>query len=322
MPGDRVYTYSYFLNRIHQMQKMQDRIGVPMVFAGTQRDKAQALLSLHTSGELLVLPNIWDPIGARILEDRGYPAIATASAAIAESLGFADGENLRLETLLEVLWRISKSVNVPVTADIEAGYSNTVDELKEAIHRVMETGVVGVNIEDSLVEAGPLRPMAEQCERISVIRDIAATHGLHIVINARVDSFLSSSFSSSQEKIEDAILRAKAYAGAGADCIYPIGPGDRETLSLLRERIKAPLNVLASPKALGLADLYKLGINRVSFGPYIFRSCLAKFVGIVDELKRFGKYECFAENSVSGTDVRKFLILGKEPKRPSSQGVH
>lgn len=290
-----------------------------MTSTGTQRDKAQALLSLHTSGELLVLPNIWDPIGARILEDRGYPAVATASAAIAESLAFADGENLRLDTMLEVLWRIAKSVNVPVTADIEAGYSNTLDELKESILMILETGVVGVNIEDSLVEGGPLRPMAEQCERISVIRDIAATHGLHIVINARVDSFLSGNFNSSQAKMEDAILRAKAYVGAGADCIYPIGPGDRETLSLLRQRIKAPLNVLASPKALGLADLHQLGINRVSFGPYIFRSCLAKFVGIVDELRRFGKYECFAEITLSGTDMDKFLIVGKESKRQSNQ---
>jgi len=290
-----------------------------MIIAGTQRDKAQALLSLHTRGELLVLPNIWDPIGARILEDRGYPAIATASAAIAESLGFADGENLRLETMLDVLWRISKAVNVPVTADIEAGYSDSVDELKESILKVMETGVVGVNIEDSLVEGGPMRPMAEQCERISIIRDVAAIYGLHIVINARVDSFLSSSFSSPQEKTEDAILRAKAYVGAGADCIYPIGPGDRETLSLLRECIKAPLNVLASPRALGLVDLHKLGINRVSFGPQIFRSCLAKLIGIVDEIRGFGKYECFSAHSLSGTDVRKFLILGKEPKRQSSQ---
>lgn len=289
-----------------------------MVFTSKQRAKAQALLSLHTSGELLVLPNVWDPIGARVLERQGYPAIATASAAIAESLGYADGENIRLETMLEILFRISRNVSVPVTADIEAGYSDTVDALKETIVRIMETGVVGVNIEDSLVKGGPLRSMAEQCERISAIRDVAAIHGVHIVINARVDSFLSNSFSSQQEKIENAILRAKAYVEAGADCIYPIGPGDQETLSLLRERITAPLNVLASPKALGLADLHRLGINRVSFGPYVFRSCLSKFIGIAEELKGFGKYECFTENSLSGTDVSKFLISGKEQEMYSS----
>ena len=145
------------------------------------------------------------------------------------------------------------------------------------------------------------------------------SHGVHIVINARADSFLSSSFSSLQEKIEDAILRARADVEAGADCIYPIGPGDDETLSLLRERITAPLNVLASPKASGLADLHRLGINRVSFGPYIFRSCLSKFVGIAEELKGFGKYECFAKNSLLGADVSKFLISGKEQEMYSGQ---
>ena len=283
-----------------------------MMFTSEQRAKAQALLSLHTSGELLVLPNVWDPIGARVLERLGYPAIATASAAIAESLGYADGENIRLGTMLEILFRMSRSVSVPVTADIEAGYSDTVDALRETIVRVMETGVVGINIEDSLVKGGPLRSIAEQCERISAIREVAVSHGVHIIINARADSFLSSSFSSLQEKIEDAILRARAYVEAGADCIYPIGPGDDETLSLLRERITAPLNVLASPKASGLADLHRLGINRVSFGPYIFRSCLSKFVGIAEELKGFGKSSCFAKNSLLGADVSKFLISGKE----------
>ncbi len=83
-----------------------------------QKSKARVFLSLHTNGELLVLPNIWNPIGARILEAKGYPAVATASAAIAESLGYADGENIKLETMLDILFRISRSVNVPVTAHI------------------------------------------------------------------------------------------------------------------------------------------------------------------------------------------------------------
>src|SRR5512142_2358359 len=105
-----------------------------------QKARAQTFLSLHTNGELLILPNIWDPIGARALEYQGYPAVATASAAVAESLGYEDGENIKLETMLEMLNRISRSVNVPVTADIEAGYADTVETLKENIVSVMETG--------------------------------------------------------------------------------------------------------------------------------------------------------------------------------------
>ncbi|MBI5840609.1 MAG: isocitrate lyase/phosphoenolpyruvate mutase family protein [Chloroflexi bacterium] len=277
-----------------------------------QKSKARVFLSLHTNGELLVLPNIWNPIGARVLEAKGYPAVATASAAIAESLGYADGENIKLETMLDILFRISRSVSVPVTADIEAGYSDSLDSLKETISQVIQTGVVGINIEDSLVEGGSLRSAAEQCERIAAIREAASAQGLHLVINARVDGFLSDSFKSEKEKIEGTVTRARLYAEAGADCIYPIGPGDHKTLDMLRKRISTPLNVLASSKALGLTELHQLGINRVSFGPYIFRSCLSKFTDIADELKKFGEYDCFAERTLSRTDVGKFLVAGKE----------
>ncbi|MEM7033722.1 MAG: isocitrate lyase/phosphoenolpyruvate mutase family protein, partial [Chloroflexota bacterium] len=253
-----------------------------MMHANEQSAKAQAFLALHKSDDLLILPNIWNPIGAKALETNGYPAIATASAAIAESLGYEDGENIKLKTLLEILLRISKSVKVPVTADIESGYADTIDDLKEAILAVIDTGVVGINIEDSLRNSEPLRSVTEQCDRISAIREISATRGLHLVINARVDSFISGDFQSDHERIEDAIMRANLYTEAGADCIYPIGPGDSETLTVLREQISSPLNVLASPNALSLTDLHSLGINRVSFGPFIFRSCLSKFVNITN----------------------------------------
>jgi 2-methylisocitrate lyase-like PEP mutase family enzyme len=277
-----------------------------------QKAKAQTFLSLHTNGELLILPNIWNPIGARVLEYQGYPAVATASAAVAESLGYEDGENIKLETMLEILFRISRSVNVPVTADIEAGYADTIEALKENSLRVMETGVVGVNLEDSIIETGPLRSETEQCERIAAVREVASRHDLHLVINARADSFLSDSFNSWEERIEAAIRRAKSYVEAGADCIYPIGPGDPETLSQLRKRISAPINIFASPKAISLKDLHQLDINRVSFGPQVFRTCLSKFVGITAELKNLGTYECFAENSLTGKDVSKFLVSGQE----------
>lgn len=260
----------------------------------------------------MILPNIWNTIGARVLEHQGYLAVATASASIAESLGYEDGERIRLETMLEVLFRISRSVNVPVAADIESGYADTVATLKENILSVMETGVVGINLEDSLIEGGPLPSEAEQYERIAAVREVASRHDLHLVINARVDSFLSDSFNSREERIEEAVQRAKSYVESGADCIYPIGPGDLETLTQLRKRISAPINIFASPKAISLKDLHQLGINGVSFGPQVFRSCLSKFVGITAELKNLGTYECFAENSLTGKDISKFLVSGQE----------
>ncbi|RPI05227.1 MAG: isocitrate lyase/phosphoenolpyruvate mutase family protein [Ignavibacteriae bacterium] len=273
-----------------------------------QKNKADKLLSLHSNGRLLILPNIWDPIGARILQGKGYPAVATASAAVSSSLGYEDGEKIRLSTLLNILVRIAGSVDIPVTADIESGYAQSISQLEEVILKIIDTGVVGINIEDGLEEHGALRSLDEQCKRISKIRNVSANLGLHLVINARIDSFMSDLFPTRKSKIEEAVLRARAYSEAGADCIYPIGPGDIETLRELRDRISAPLNVLGTPNAPPLLHLQELGINRISFGPFIFRSCMKKFENIVDALHDSKGYECFGENMMSRTDITNYLI--------------
>ena len=277
-----------------------------------QEKKAQIFKSLHTSGKLLILPNIWNPIGARILEARGFPAAATASSAISASLGYEDSEKIKLSTLIDILFRIAKSVEIPVTADIESGFADSIPELKETILQVIDSGVVGINIEDSVVEGEALRPVDEQCERIAAVRDISDRQGIYLIINARVDSFLSNTFQTSEEKIEDTVIRAKAYTRAGVDCIYPIGPGDRETLEILRSLITLPINILATPKTEPLNVLQEIGINRVSFGPFIFRSCLKKFVNIVDELNHLGNYECFGKDMMSSAETNQFLIHEEE----------
>ena len=157
----------------------------------SQAEKAEILRGLHSTGTPLILPNIWNPIGARILEAKGYPAVATASAALSASLGYQDGERIKLSTLLDFLGRIARSVEVPVTADIEAGFAETLGELEHTILWVLETGVVGINIEDSIGEGNALRPTEEQCQRIALVLEATARKGVPLVINARVDSFLT-----------------------------------------------------------------------------------------------------------------------------------
>jgi 2-methylisocitrate lyase-like PEP mutase family enzyme len=282
----------------------------------TQTEKAAELLALHTGGNLLLLPNVWNPIGARILAVKGYPAVATASAALSASLGYVDGEQINRSTLIEFIGRIARSVEVPVTADIEMGYANSLAELQETINLVIESGVVGINLEDSVQEGGALRPVDEQCQRISTVRQAANRHRVHLVINARVDAFLSSSLPDKGHVVEAAAVRAKAYAEAGADCIYPIGPGDETTVRMLRDRIQSPINILASPAAAPLSVLKQIGVNRVSFGPFIFRACLKKFVDIVgslhaaDSLHTDGDvdedYACLRE-TMSSTAVCEYL---------------
>lgn len=272
-----------------------------------QRRKARTLRNLHSGPVVLVLPNVWDPIGARVLASKGYPAVATASAAVSASLGFEDGEKITRWTMLEVIHRISRAVAVPVTADMEAGYGVSIAELEDTTEGLVDTGAVGMNIEDSLEEGGALRSADEQAERIAAVREAAAARGLDLVINARVDAFLSDRFDQVEGRIEEAVARAEAYRRAGADCIYPIGPGDVETLTALRSRITLPLNALATPDAAPLVTMAAIGINRVSFGPFIFRSCLRKFADIADALSRSGGYECFGREMMPGSEAAAYL---------------
>lgn len=278
----------------------------------SQAVKAGQLLSLHNNGKLLILPNVWNPIGARMLQAKGYPAVATASAAIAESLGYSDGEQLKLDTMLDMVARIVRSVDIPVTADFEAGYSDNVEGLQENISRLLDTGAVGINFEDSWDDSTRLRPISEQVERIKAVREAADRKGIHLVINARADSFFAEGFASEEERIEDVVTRLNAYAQAGADCVYPVGRGDKETLQILRKRISAPINVLATAKTASLKEMQELGINRVSFGPYLFRSLLAKLSEMQDEILNMGGYGIVMNGILSGSDMKKYLLEGRE----------
>ncbi len=275
----------------------------------SQKEKAEVLLSLHTNRKLLVLPNVWNPLSARILEKKGYPAVATASAAISASLGYQDGEKIKRATVIDLTERIARSVDVPVTADIETGYGDSLSELEVTAQQVIESGVVGVNIEDGLAWGGALRSIEDQCRRIATLRQFADRHGVHLVINARTDSFVSSSFTNKEEAVEEAVARAKAFSEAGADCFYPIGPGDEATVRLLRDRIESPINILVSPTAAPLSVMQDIGVNRVSFGPFIFRSCVRKFKDIASVLT--GDYSCFSD-MMSRAEVGEYLLTGHE----------
>ena len=273
----------------------------------SQKNKAELFLSLHKSDEILLLPNIWDPICARILEAKGFPAAATASAAISASLGYKDGEKIKFKTHLEIIRRIAESVEIPVTADIESGYASDVSTLEENINLILDTGVVGINLEDSVGKEGVLRNINEQADRISAVRETAERRGIHLVINARTDCFLGKSEKSNSELIDETVRRGKEYLKAGADCFYPVGVLDLDTVKTLRKEISSPINILGSAKSVPLKTLREIGINRVSFGPFIFRSIMKKFSDIVDEIATLGSYESFGNNIFSFDEIQKFL---------------
>src|SRR5205809_6630447 len=170
----------------------------------TQAEKAKQLYDLHHSGTLLILPNIWDVLGARLLEDLGYPAVATASASVAYSNGYNDGENIPFTDVLFILKRIAASVNIPVTADIESGYAQDEIQLEKNIRLLIEAGIVGINIEDTDKKTKALLPAAIQCEKIKRIKKIAGEMEVPLFINARTDCYVhEKDFDSPQSRLEE-----------------------------------------------------------------------------------------------------------------------
>jgi len=276
-----------------------------------QSRKAADFLALHHGPKLLVLPNIWDAAGARMLESMGYPAVATASSSLANSLGYDDGQLISFDALLDAVRRIVSAVAVPVTVDIERGYADTPKGIAENVRRLIRTGVVGLNIEDSTVEGGPLISAGEQAQRIRAIREMADGEGVHVVINARIDVYLGGFPGTYSQKLAETIDRARIYLDAGADCIYPITLGDLSALKALRDATHAPINVYANATAPSMRDLEAAGVSRLSLGPWMMRASLATLHAIARDLLDYGAYDRFVKGALPRDEIRKFLITSK-----------
>lgn len=251
----------------------------------SQSEKADLLKKLHHSGKMLVLPNIWDAAGALLLENLGYPAVATASASIARAHGYEDGERIPFDLLLAIVAQIAKSVGVPVTVDLEAGYAADAETLKSNIRRLIAAGVAGINIEDTDARTRELLPVGEQVEKLKLIGRAADRENTRLFINARTDVFLINPDLPEEQKLAQAIERGRAYVEAGADCIYPIFATEEETIKTLVNALKVPVNVLVKTGAPDLDLLQKLGVARVSFGPNVHRATLVSMELLLKSVK-------------------------------------
>jgi 2-methylisocitrate lyase-like PEP mutase family enzyme len=269
--------------------------------------KAERLRALHHGERILVLPNIWDPGGARMLEHLGYPAVATASASVAWSLGRDDGQQITLDAMLDVVGRVAASVDVPVTADMERGYAEQPQEVAENMQRVLRAGAVGINLEDSIREGEVLFDVDFQCARIRAVREMAQREGVPLVINARTDVYWPRIPGSDEEKFDRAVRRAKAYLEAGADCFYPIALGDLETLTSLHRAIRAPINVLAPMCRATLRELEAAGIARLSLGPALMLSSLTAMRKIAVELQSDGSFDSFTRDVIASDEVKRWI---------------
>jgi 2-methylisocitrate lyase-like PEP mutase family enzyme len=223
-------------------------------------ERAEALRRLHTGPRPLVLPNAWDVAGARAVVKAGFPVVATSSGAVAATLGYEDDDSMPVDEAFGVIARITRSVSVPVTADVEAGYRLSPEDL---VARLLDTGAVGCNVEDTdhhggggLVDAG------ENAERLRAVRHAATAAGVEIVLNARLDVLRCEG--DCRELFEEAVRRARLYLQAGADCVLPIRLADDELIGEFVRRVEGPVNVVGAG-APPLARLAELGVARISF---------------------------------------------------------
>lgn len=248
----------------------------------TQAAQAHALRALHEprGGRMLVLPNVWDAAGAKVVAEAGFPAVATASAAVSAMLGHPDGDVAPWQEMFAAAGRIARAVPVPVTVDAEAGYGMRPDEL---VGRLLETGAVGCNLEDSDHRAGGLVEAGAHAQWLADVRSAADDAGVPIVINARVDTFLPAGGIPGPERIAETVRRGRLYREAGADCVYPIGVRDKDDLATLVTELPGPVNANTGEE-LDLAALAELGVARVSYGPRLYRAALAGLSTTVEGL--------------------------------------
>ncbi len=255
-----------------------------------QKSKANSFRAMHRGGKILLLPNSWDVISARLFEEAGFGAIATTSAGVAFSLGYADGEKISRAEMLARVGRIAKAVKVPVTADVEAGYGPRPEDAAQTAREVIEAGAVGMNFEDATKDpAHPLTDLALQLERIRAVREAALKTGVLLVLNARTDVYLAQGGSSGTP-----LRRGAAAIGGVSRCRRGLrflpGVVDAETIGRMVQDVKCPLNILAGPGAPTVPELEKLGVARVSLGSAPMRATLGLVRRMAAELKSTGTY--------------------------------
>jgi 2-methylisocitrate lyase-like PEP mutase family enzyme len=272
-----------------------------------QAEKAERLRKLHHGPRILVFPNAWDVASARLMEDAGFPAIATTSAGVAASLGYPDGQRITRKEMLDVVARIARAVRVPVTADMEAGYGTTVEEMVETAKAVVASGAVGMNLEDVTGDdESSLVDTALQMEKIRAICRVSASLGVPLVVNARTDIYLLQ-IGDAATRFERTVERLRAYRQAGAACLFAPGVRDRETISKLVKALGAPLNILVTPGCPSLGELEKMGVARASAGSAAMRATLGLVQRIGKELMEKGTYESLFDGASPFDEVNRMM---------------
>ena len=270
------------------------------------KEKATAFGAMHRGPKILLLPNVWDAASAVIVRQAGFSALATSSAGIAFSLGYPDGQKISRDEMLATVARITKCVDVPVTADVEGGYGPRPEDAAETTSGVLEAGAVGMNLEDATRDSdGPLADLPLQVEKIRAVREVAASSGVPLVLNARTDAYLLR-VGDPAKRYDLTLTRLVAFRDAGADCLFVPGVSDVETIQRFVKDLNFPVNILAGPGAPPIGELEEMGVARASLGSGVMRATLGYLQRLAAEVKAAGTYKTL-EGSPSFEEMNRLL---------------
>jgi 2-methylisocitrate lyase-like PEP mutase family enzyme len=262
---------------------------------------------LHQPGQLLVLPNAWDAGSARLIESCGAAAIATTSSGVSWACGYPDGDALPPRLLAAAVARIARVLSVPLTVDVEGGYSSEPGAVGEVVRAVVDAGAVGINLEDG---AGP---PALLCAKIAAAKTAAAAAGVDLFVNARTDVFLRG-LVPPERAVEETVERARQYRAAGCDGIFTPRLSDPQRIRDLVGVIELPLNVMVVPDLPPVVELQRLGVRRVSAGSAIAQVALGSARRAAAQLLRDGRYDAMLAASVPYGELNaRFPLLERAP---------
>ena len=234
----------------------------------------ETFYQLHQQNKPLIIANAWNVKSAQIIEQNGYEAIATSSGAIANSLGYEDGEKIPFSEMLYIVQRIKSCTNIPLSVDLERGYTDNLSELTDNIQRLVDIGVAGINLEDSQGEEIYLKKL------FSIKNHLIKTNQ-KLFINARTDGFLLKL----ESPLEITLKRAKLYQDAGADGLFVTAISDTTMIKEIASSITLPLNVVGSPKLSSFKTLWECGVRRISMAVFLYKATYNQLENIVKDIK-------------------------------------
>ncbi|MBB3126600.1 2-methylisocitrate lyase-like PEP mutase family enzyme [Paenibacillus rhizosphaerae] len=265
-----------------------------------QKHKAADFRELHA--QTFILPNAWDAASAKVFEQCGFKAVGTTSAGIAAAHGYAD-RSMPFDTMLAAIREIVQAVSIPVSVDMEDGYGSTPEEVASSVRQVIESGAIGINLEDSKMNPHDgLYDIADQKKKIAAIRQSMNPFGIPVFINARTDPYWIR-MGTPADMLKETLKRAKAYREAEADCVFVPGVKDIAAIRILRKEIGGPVNLLAGAGMPSLHELQSMGIERISTGSGPYRAVISLLHRIGGEMLEHGSFERITSNVLTYDDL-------------------